>query len=277
MSDERMSGAGEAAADRQFVEELRRTFTLAATTSALAAPLGYSQLLEKIVDTAAKVLDAQAASLLLLDEDKRELVFEVALGPRASEVKKFRIPLGHGIAGLVASSGQPMAVCEVEKDPRLATEIARAVGYIPSNILCIPLVSRDTVIGVLEAFDKRGGASFSPADMELFGQFGSLASVAIEQGRTHRNLTLLIREVLTELTGGAAPGNHEFQEKAHSFLTHMEHEDAAYHRALDLARLVREVGEYGDNELEACQAILTGFLDYLKRKPAEIGLPGSDW
>src|SRR5262245_45795893 len=112
MTEQPAAGAREAAeagaaADVQFARELRRLFTLAGAAGVLAAPVGHSELLQRIVEIAAKVLAARAASLYLVDEEKQELVFEVALGPKAGEVKKFRVPLGHGIAGLVAASGQP--------------------------------------------------------------------------------------------------------------------------------------------------------------------------
>jgi GAF domain-containing protein len=279
MTEEPVAGTREAAesgaaADARFAAELRRLFTLAGAADVLAAPLGHSELLQRIVEIASRVLAARAASLYLVDEANQELVFEVTLGPKAGEVKKFRVPLGHGIAGLVAASGQPMSVSDIEKDPRLATDIARSVGYWPSSILCVPLVSDDKVIGVLELFDKEGAPSFSPADGEVLGLFGNLAAIAIEQSRTHRNLTLLIGEVLVSLTGASGGPDPGFRDRARAFLGRLEKEDAAYGRALELARLVREVGEGGDRELRACRAILAGFLEYVKSRPGPDALPG---
>jgi len=80
-----------------------------------------------IVETAAQVITSQAASLFLIDDEHQELVFEVALGQKASEVKKFRVPLGHGIAGHVAATGQPTATSGAA-DPRHRARLARASG-----------------------------------------------------------------------------------------------------------------------------------------------------
>src|SRR6184192_829431 len=88
--------------DEPFASELRHTLALAAAASTIAAPVSHSRLLEMIVETAAHVISAQAASLFLIDKDTEELTFEVALGQKAEEVKKFKVPLGHGIAGYVA-------------------------------------------------------------------------------------------------------------------------------------------------------------------------------
>src|SRR5579885_513846 len=111
-------------ADERFAAELREALTLAATAGTISAPVTHSRLLEMIVATAAQVIAAHAASLFLIAEQAPELVFEVALGQKAEEVRKFRVPLGHGVAGLVAVSGQAMAVSDAQVDPRQASDIA---------------------------------------------------------------------------------------------------------------------------------------------------------
>lgn len=119
--DEELAGAREEIsslkrrlADERFAEDLRDALTLAGAAGTIAAPVAHARLLEMIVETAAHVIPSRAASLFLVDEKTEELIFEVALGSKADEVRKFRIPLGHGIAGLVAVSGQRMAVSDAE-------------------------------------------------------------------------------------------------------------------------------------------------------------------
>jgi hypothetical protein len=97
-------------ADERFAENLRETLTLAVAVGTIASPVTHSRLLEMIVETAAHVISARAAALFLIDEEAQELVFEVALGSKAEEVKKFRVPLGHGIAGLVAMTDRKSVV-----------------------------------------------------------------------------------------------------------------------------------------------------------------------
>jgi signal transduction protein with GAF and PtsI domain len=136
--------------DERFAEELKDALTLAAAAGQISAPVTHSRLLEMIVETAASVIPSRAASLFLIDQETEELIFEVALGPEAEEVRKFRVPLGRGIAGLVAVSGQPMAISDASSDPRQAADIAKSVGYTPGTILCVPLIHNEVVIGVLE-------------------------------------------------------------------------------------------------------------------------------
>ncbi len=261
-------------ADERFAEDLREALTLAAAAGTIASPVTHSRLLEMIVETAARVIFARAAALFLIDEEAEELVFEVALGSKAEDVRKFRVPLGHGIAGLVAVSGQPMAVSDAASDPRQAADIARSVGYTPQSILCVPLFYHDQIIGVLELLDKEGAPSFSATDMEDLGLFANQAAVAIEQSRTNRNLAALLGEVLESIGGTTDGQRQELQERARAFAERLE-EDAAFSRALDLARLVQEIAYQGENELRACQAILRSFAEYLRSRPESAGELGA--
>lgn len=260
-------------ADERFAEDLRGALTLTAVAGTIATPVTHSRLSEMIVQTAAHVISARAAALFLVDEDAQELVFEVALGSKAEEVRKFRVPLGHGIAGLVAVSGQPMAVSDAQSDPRQAADIAQSIGYVPESILCVPLFYEDRTIGVLELLDKEGAPSFSAADMEALGLFSNQAAVAIEQSRVQRNLASLLAEAVESPAGGP-DGEEERSRRAREFAASVE-EDPRFVRALELARLVQEVASQGDNEGKACRAILRGFAEYLRLRPNPGGELGA--
>jgi GAF domain-containing protein len=237
-------------------EDLRRALTLAASAGTIGSPVTHARLLEMIVETAAHVISARSAALFLLDEEAQELVFEVALGSKADEVRKFRLPLGHGIAGLVAVSGQPMAISDAESDPRLAADIAESVGYVPRSVLCMPLFYGDRVIGAIELLDKEGAPSFDATDMEALSLFANQAAVALQQSRTHQNLSALVGEILGAADEGR-PG---------SFAALVE-EDAAFRDSLELARLVQEIINQGEGEAEACRTMLRGFAEYLRLRP----------
>jgi GAF domain-containing protein len=253
-------------AEERLAEDLREALTQAAAAAVIASPVSHSRLLEMIVETAASVIFARSAALFLIDEDAQDLTFEVALGSKAEEVKKLRVPLGHGVAGLVAVSGQPMAVSDAGSDPRQATDIAARVDYKPQSILCVPLFYGDRIIGVLELLDKEGATSFSADDMQDLGFFANQAAVAIEQSRASRSMAALLVEVLQGI--GEKDG---VRERARSFAERLE-EDASFGRALDLARLVQEISSQGEDELAACRKILRGFAEYLRSRPgSELG------
>ena len=189
------------AAESHFAEELRQVLIKSALVGTLAAPVSHSRLLEMIVETAAQVINSAAASLFLVDDEHQELVFEVALGQKAAEVKKFRVPMGHGIAGQVAATGQPTATSGAA-DPRHASEISESVGYVPRTILCVPLFYADRVIGVLELLDKADEAAFTMVDMHVLGLFANLAAVAVEQSRTREDMSGVIADMVLESSNG---------------------------------------------------------------------------
>lgn len=252
-------------ADERLAEDLREALSLAATAGTIAAPITHSRLLEMIVEAAASVISARAASLFLVDEATQELTFEVALGESAESVKHFRVPLGHGIAGFVALTGQAIAVADVQNDPRHATDIAQSVGYIPQSIVCVPLLFNDQIIGVLELLDKIGADSFSPTDMHLLGIFANQAAVTIEQSWTRQSLNGLIREVLVALSGSGG-GSAAMRERVDAFIAHTQ-EEPRYRQTLELAQVVQAIALQGPSEIAACQTILRGFADYLRTRP----------
>jgi signal transduction protein with GAF and PtsI domain len=258
--------------EQSLIQRLREAVQLAVTTGVIAAPTTQTQLVELIVDVAVRVIGAGAASLFLLDETTQELVMQYPVGPKAPEIQQLRVPLGHGIAGLVAVNGQPMAVSDARADPRHAADIAEQIGYAPQSILCVPLVHHDEVTGVLEVFDKEGATGFSSDDMEILSLFAELAAIAIEQSRNYGNLGAFIGEVLGSLTPATADAAPAIRQSVQTLATNLEG-GPAYQRALQIARLVQDIGRFGDDELRVCQTMLQGFADYLRKRPSPSDTP----
>jgi len=261
------------AADDQFAEDLRSALSLTASAAVLSAPVPQSRLLEMIVETAAHLITSRGAALFLIDEETQELIFEVALGDKAAEVKKFRIPLGTGIAGLVAVTGQPMAISDAQSDPRQAEDIAKAVDYRPDSLLCVPLFFNDQIIGVLELLDREGQPSYSPEDMEALGLFAGQAAVAIAQSRTQQRLAGLLAETLATSSALSPDQAARLRQGADALAARLE-DDGVFRRRLSLARLTLEIAGQGESETQACEAILRGFADFLRSRPAMTAFQG---
>lgn len=250
-------------ADDRFAQDLRDALTTASTAGAIGAPVSYSRLTEIIVVTAADIIDAEIAMLCMIDTDQDELVFEVAFDEDGIARKGVRTPLGDGVAGLVALTGQPMAISDTAADDRDANDIAVAVGFSPKNILCVPLSFQDEVIGVLELLDKQGADSFDVADMEAIGLFANMAAIAIEQSRTHSRIGAMVLDLIQAVDGAPDYDRHGLTQRARDFTTHLGHQNG-FLDALDLARLVQEIVHHGDAAAEACKRILDGFVQYLR-------------
>jgi GAF domain-containing protein len=264
-------------AEAHAAEELLAALSTAVAAGTIAASVTHGRVLEMIVETAADVIGARSAALFTLDETSDELVFEVALGPKAAEVKQFRVPLGHGIAGLVAVSAQPMAVADVATDERQASDIAEAIGYMPQSIVCVPLIYADRVIGVLELLDKAGAPSFSAADIHTLGLFANQAAVAIEQSQAHRSLSALLASLLQPIVEASNESAAVTRETLRAFAARAAADDPHFGATIELAELVREIVWQGELERRTCLTILRGFASYLRQRPQPGGPGGMDW
>lgn len=254
----------------RFAEDLRDALAIASAAGTIGSPVRHRELLTAIVETAARVCSAGAGSLFLIDQDNGELYFEVAIGPKAQEVEHLRVPMGKGIAGLVAATGQAMAVADARNDPQVLDDIGERIGHRPENIVCVPMFFEDSVIGALELLDKSGGGSFSPADMDTLALFARQAAIAIQLSRTYRHLGPFVAEVLTSMGDVDADRVSSLTRRARDFADAVQ-QDAPFRRTLELAALVQEIAGRGEREAEAVSEILRGFAGYLEARSREMG------
>lgn len=152
----------------------------AVAAGSLAARDGYRPLLQSIVEVARAIFGARAASVMLLDEQTGELVFEAVTGEGEETLVGQRIPPGTGLAAWVAESGQPVVIEDVTADPRWSVEQAQRTGYVPKGLMAAPLLREDRVLGVLNVLDRPERRRFSVAEMELLGLFAHQAAVALD-------------------------------------------------------------------------------------------------
>jgi len=152
----------------------------------LSSKLDLQDLLTTVMQLAAKVVDAETASLLLVDLNTDELYFHVALG-LPPELADIRLKMGEGICGAVAASGQPLIINDVHKDPRWSSKVDQDSGFATRSILATPILVKGRCIGVVEAINRNAG-DFSAEDLRIFEAFASQAGVAIENARLFASL-----------------------------------------------------------------------------------------
>lgn len=157
------------------------------------------QLLQSIVDATVRLFDAEAASIALFETDPDRLEFRVAAGPQGAGAVGMTVPPTKGIVGYVYSTGQALALSDVGADPRFDRAAAERSGYVPRSIAAVPLVDRETTVGVLQLLDKRDSPSFTLRDMELLEVFAAQAGAAIAATRLHREVPLLLASALGQL------------------------------------------------------------------------------
>lgn len=171
----------------------------------LSSKLELSDLLTSVLELSTRVVDAESASLLLLDEKTQELYFDVALG-LGPEAAKVRLPLGSGIAGSVAKSRAPEIINAVRQDARWSPAMDAHSGFVTRSILAVPMMIKGHLVGVLEAINKNGG-DFTEADLRAFEAFASQAVVAIDNARLFSSLKeerFKLATVFAQMTDGAA-------------------------------------------------------------------------
>jgi GAF domain-containing protein len=140
----------------------------------------YRALLQSIVDVARAIFRAKASSILLLDEETDELVFEAAADEASEALIGKRFPSSTGLAGFVLVSRQPLVIEDVLADPRFSRETAESTGFVPKGLMAVPLLHEERALGVLEVLDRPADTRFTLAEMELLGLFASQAAIALD-------------------------------------------------------------------------------------------------
>src|SRR5262249_30393846 len=110
-----------------------------------------------------------------------------------------RLRAGQGIAGWVARHREAVCVDDVATDPRHDPTLARRTGLIPRTMICVPLVHRDTLVGVLQAINKVGGTRFTQDAARLVQSLASQAAIAIANAQLYRRVE--VASLTDDLTG----------------------------------------------------------------------------
>jgi len=140
----------------------------------------FRALLQSVVDVARAIFKAKASSILLLDTETDELVFEAAADEASESLIGKRFPSSTGIAGFVLVSRQPLVIEDVLSDPRFSRETAESTGFVPKGLMAVPLLHEENALGVLEVLDRPRDARFTLAEMELLGLFANQAAIALD-------------------------------------------------------------------------------------------------
>ncbi len=148
-------------------------------SSWVASVQDLDRLLDLIINTAQRVMDAKAGSLLLLDSKADKLTFKVATGTKKDVIRDYEVEIGQGIAGTVAQTGEPLLVPDVNSDERWYRDISEAIGFETRSIACVPMKKDGEILGVMQVVDKRDGQPLQENDMILLKVYADLAATAI--------------------------------------------------------------------------------------------------
>lgn len=163
----------------------------------LASTLDLDVLLERIVKAAADITAAEAASILLYDNTARQLYFQVATNIDEPTMRGLVVPLEGSIAGWIVTNQKPVRIENVHDDSRHFGDVEQTTGFPVRSILGIPLITKNKVVGVLEALNKKDG-KFTKDNENMLSVLGAQAAVAIENARLFQQSDL-ISEFVHEL------------------------------------------------------------------------------
>ncbi len=170
----------------------------------LSSTLDLDTLLKRIAETAEKLTNSEASSIMLIDEDKQHLYFKTAGGEKGTVVKKIKIKLNEGIAGNVVLTKKTEIINDVSKDPRFTGKVDIQSGFKTKSILAAPMLTTSQeknieVIGVLEVLNKKNNQEYNEEDKKLIESLAGLASVTISNAKfseNQRNFFTNITEIL---------------------------------------------------------------------------------
>jgi signal transduction histidine kinase len=163
----------------------------------LASTLDLDTLLDDIVNAAADITHAEAASILLYDDTARQLYFQVATNIDEPTMRGLVVPLEKSIAGWIVTNRKSVRIEDAHKDERFFSDVEQSIGYSTKSLLGIPLITKNKVVGVLEVVNKKRG-KFTDPDESMLTVLGAQAAVAIENARLFQQSDL-IQEFVHEL------------------------------------------------------------------------------
>lgn len=160
----------------------------------LNSTLELDKLLQFIINSAADLMDSEAASILLVDENTKDLYFAAATGADPEELRKIPVPLYGSIAGTIFREDKYQIINEVASDPRHFHQVDERTQLKTRSLIGVPMRIGDEVIGVLEAMNKRGG-SFDETELRTLKIIASQAAVAINNARLLKALKRAYEEL----------------------------------------------------------------------------------
>jgi signal transduction histidine kinase len=192
------------------------------------------QLLRLVMVEAEQLVDAETSSLLLYDEQTNELFFEIAMGPQGEKLKEIRLSMEEGIAGYSARTREPVNVYDCQNDPRFFKKADKQSTFTTRNLVAVPLLRKEKLIGILEVLNKKGADHFSEEDVKIMQVLTGQAAIAIENARLFEanlkaerlaaigqaiaGLAHYVKNIVTGLEGGASLVEAALEEERYDML-----------------------------------------------------------
>ncbi len=234
--------------------QVSEVINLIDVSNSLAVPL--KRAIDNILQLAAGSVGSAVASVLVRDGDEGGLKFLTATSGVSDALLALRLPPGAGIAGLVFSTHQPMAVADVSNDGSFWSEADRRTGFKTITVLATPLRANGEMVGVLEFINRPGEPPyppFTPAEMDSGSRFADAIARLVDAYEIAQLVESLFNYSLKTSATASSPANRE-----NDLREWLEHSSAAAeHRDLLMLWVsLREIVTRGGAEREFCRNLL---------------------
>ncbi len=155
---------------------------------ALTSSLSIEDVLQEIMDKVNSILRPKHWSLFLLQKQSQELYFCIAQGDVSDQIRDIRLKMGEGISGWVAQQGKPVLVADVRFDTRFSPRADKVSNFQTKSIICVPMIARGEVLGVIELVNTIDDSEFTSRDLEFLIMIADFAAIAIANARFYRRI-----------------------------------------------------------------------------------------
>lgn len=176
--------------DTFYMKENEKLYKVLEANALISSSLNLFFVLDTLMEKAKEVMDAEASSLMLLDDDTQELYFHTVKGEKSDAIKEIRLKVGEGISGWVAQNKKPVLVEDCSKDPRFSNKVDKKSQFVTNTMMSVPLVVNDRLLGTVQVLNKKNGAFFNENDLKIFQVLAIQAAIAIENARLHEMATI---------------------------------------------------------------------------------------
>jgi len=252
----------------------RDLFILHTTGLDLMESLDRDALLTKVAARVEDLVRADTIAVSVVDSSDRTLKYLGVYGNRTKAIRDRDLPIeAGGIYNWLVSYGTPLLIPDAQADFRLDSALMKALGI--KSVMTVPLWSSNTMIGLLTAMNKKGGASFNKHDLRLFTVFSNLASAALQNASLYSDLKAKMDELrtaqeqLVRSTKMAAIGElaanvaHEINNPLTSVLGYTTH----LLKTLDLPESPRKILGMMEQETLRVRKIIRNLLDFARQRP----------
>lgn len=187
---------------RNYLQLMARYERLMEISRQLNSTLDLGNLLNRIIKAATELTDTETASILLVDPKTGELRFEAASQMSRGAMEAIVVPIEGSLAGWVFTHGEPVLVEDARNDPRFFKGVDETIDFETRNLLGVPMIAHNKVIGVVQSVNKRSNSPWTEDDVNTLTTLAAQAAIAIENARLFQQsdfISEMVHELRTPL------------------------------------------------------------------------------